>query len=209
MNYQNTLESTAPTDAAHPVVPRTRCAGHAPGTWAQVNAARLGDSDAFGELYDRYSVVVYRYVLFRVGDPCLAEDITSETFLRALRRISSVHYQGRDVAAWFITIAKNLVVDHIKSSRNRYEVPTPDPADTRLQLIGPEQHVVTQAIRGELLRCVRQLNTDQRECIQLRFLQGLSVTETAIRMRRNEGAVKALQHRAIRRLAELFPDELR
>ncbi|GAA4845043.1 RNA polymerase sigma factor [Saccharopolyspora rosea] len=183
-----------------------------PGTWAYVTAAQRGDSAAFGRLYDEYAQVVYRYVLFRVSDPCLAEDITSETFLRALRRIASVSYQGRDVAAWFITIAKNLILDHVKSSRTRLEVPTSDLTDTspaaRSQL-GPEQRVLADATHRELLRCVRELNPDQRECIRLRFLQGLTVTETAAAMRRNEGAVKALQHRAIRRLAQLLPDDLR
>lgn len=192
-------------------------------TWALVDAARNGDTEAFGLLYDRYAPIVYRYVLPRIGDSCLAEDLTSETFLRALRRIASVSYQGRDVAAWFITIARNLVLDHVKSSRARYEVPTADlgqqggggqtfsPAfsDAPPSQSGPEQHVLAEAIHGELLRCVRQLNADQRECIRLRFLLGLSVTETALLMRRNEGAVKALQHRAIRRLAQLFPDDLR
>ena len=69
--------------------------------------------------------VVFRYVLFRVGDRELAEDVTSETFLRALRRIASVSYQGRDVGAWFVTIARNLVLDHVKSSRFRLEVTPP------------------------------------------------------------------------------------
>ena len=61
------------------------------------------------------------------------------------------------------------------------------------------------ATNEELLRCVRKLNADQQECISLRFLQGLSVAETAKIMDRNEGAVKALQHRAVRRLAQLLP----
>ena len=65
------------------------------------------------------------------------------------------------------------------------------------------------ATTDELLRCIRKLNPDQQECIQLRFLQGLSVAETAHAMDRNEGAVKALQHRAIRRLAQLLPEGLR
>lgn len=180
--------------------------------WAHVHAAQNGDSDAFGLLYDEYAQTVYRFVLFRVSDHCLAEDITSETFLRALRRIASVSYQGRDVAAWFITIAKNLILDHVKSSRNRLEVPTADLTGSptaKPHQAGPEQHVLTEATHAELLRCVRQLNPDQRECIRLRFLQGLSVTETAALMQRNEGAVKALQHRAIRRLAQLLPDDLR
>ncbi|WP_256563004.1 sigma-70 family RNA polymerase sigma factor [Allokutzneria sp. A3M-2-11 16] len=177
--------------------------------WQLVDAAQDGDVEAFGELYDRYVDVVYRYVLFRLGDRALAEDVTSETFLRALRRIGSVSYQGRDVGAWFITIARNLVLDHVKSSRYRFEVPTAELGETREEHAGPEQSVVRDATNAEVLRCVQQLNSDQRECIVLRFLHGLSVAETAEAMGRNEGAVKALQHRAVRKLAELLPKSLR
>ncbi|MFB9905196.1 sigma-70 family RNA polymerase sigma factor [Allokutzneria oryzae] len=173
--------------------------------WQLVESAQDGDTAAFGELYDRYVDVVYRYVLFRLGDRALAEDMTSETFLRALRRIGTVSYQGRDVGAWFVTIARNLVLDHVKSSRYRFEVPTAELGETREEHAGPEQSVVRDATNAEVLRCVQQLNTDQRECIVLRFLHGLSVAETAEAMGRNEGAVKALQHRAVRKLAQLIP----
>jgi RNA polymerase sigma-70 factor, ECF subfamily len=177
--------------------------------WELVAAAQQGDQDAFGQLYDRYVDVVFRFVLFRVSDRPLAEDLTSETFLRALRRISSVSYQGRDVGAWFVTIARNLVLDHVKSSRYRLEMTTADILDSSADDRGPEHEVVEEATAAELMRCVAQLGHDQQECIMLRFMQGLSVSETAAVMGRNEGAVKALQHRAVRRLAQLLPDGLR
>jgi RNA polymerase sigma-70 factor, ECF subfamily len=179
------------------------------GSWDLVHAAQAGDKSAFARLYDKYVDVVFRYVLFRVGDRELAEDVTSETFLRALRRIESVSYQGRDVGAWFVTIARNLVLDHVKSSRFRLEVATAEVDDSRPAESGPEQQVLSKVTRTALLQCVGQLGDDQRECIVLRFLQGLSVAETAKVMDRNEGAVKALQHRAVRRLAQLLPPELR
>ena len=89
---------------------------------------RLPDApgEAFGKLYDMYVDVVYRFVYFRVNDRGLAEDFTSETFLRALRRIGTVNYQGRDIGAWFVTIARNIVLDHVKSARHRLEVTTAD-----------------------------------------------------------------------------------
>lgn len=177
--------------------------------WELVAAAQQGDQGAFGQLYDRYVDVVFRFVLFRVGDRPLAEDLTSETFLRALRRISSVSYQGRDVGAWFVTIARNLVLDHVKSSRYRLEMTTADILDSSADDRGPEHEVVEEATATELMRCVAQLGRDQQECIMLRFMQGLSVSETAAVMGRNEGAVKALQHRAVRRLAQLLPEGLR
>ncbi len=177
-------------------------------TWALVHAAQQGDSGAFGQLYDRYVDMVFRFVLFRVHDRTMAEDLTSETFLRALRRITTVSYQGKDVGAWLVTIARNLVLDHVKSSRHRLEVSTAEFRDTHSR-DDTENEVVTASVHTALLDCVRQLGEDQRECISLRFLQGLSVSETAQLMGRNVGAVKALQHRAVRRLAELVPAELR
>jgi RNA polymerase sigma-70 factor (ECF subfamily) len=179
------------------------------GPWALVRSAQAGDMNAFSELFDRYYDVVFRYVLFRMNDRNLAEDVTQETFLRALRRISSVTYQGRDIGAWFVTIARNLIFDHVKSSRYRLESTTSDIVELSPSTHGPEQQVLDMATNEELLRCIRKLNADQQECISLRFLQGLSVAETAAIMDRNEGAVKALQHRAVRRLAQLLPEGLR
>jgi RNA polymerase sigma-70 factor (ECF subfamily) len=175
--------------------------------WELVRSAQNGDAAAFGQLYDRYVDVVFRYVLFRIGDRSLAEDVTSETFLRAFRRINSVSYQGRDVGAWFVTIARNIVLDHVKSSRFRLEVSTADPDDGQAVDVGPETQVLANIAHAELLHCVEQLGDDQRECIVLRFLQGLSVAETAEIMHRNAGAIKALQHRAVRRLAQLLRTE--
>ncbi|HJQ45415.1 MAG TPA: sigma-70 family RNA polymerase sigma factor [Amycolatopsis sp.] len=184
-----------------------------PGAWDLVHAAQEGDTAAFGVLYDRYVDIVYRYVLFRISDRELAEDITSETFLRALRRITSVTYQGRDVGAWFITIARNIVFDHVKSSRYKLEIVTDEVSESGSAPFtgqsagdpGPEQAAMSNATRGALLKCIDELGDDQRECIVLRFIQGLSLTETARIMKRNEGAVKALQHRAVRKLAGLLP----
>ena len=181
--------------------------GHSGKAWELVRSAQQGDAAAFGELYDRYVDVVFRYALFRIGDRSLAEDVTSETFLRAFRRINSVSYQGRDVGAWFVTIARNIVLDHVKSSRFRLEVSTADPDDGQVVAIGPETQVLANIAHAELLSCVEQLGDDQRECIVLRFLQGLSVAETAEIMNRNTGAIKALQHRAVRRLAQLLRTE--
>ena len=179
------------------------------GSWVLVKACQAGDQDAFRELYARYQDVVFRYVLFRLGDRTLAEDLTQETFLRALRRISSVSYQGRDIGAWFVTIARNLIFDHVKSSRYRLESTTADMVEHSPTTHGPEQQVIEMATNSELLKAIDKLNPDQQDCIRMRFLQGLSVAETAERMHRAEGAVKALQHRAVRRLAQLMPEGLR
>jgi RNA polymerase sigma-70 factor (ECF subfamily) len=176
--------------------------------FALVQRAQAGDAEAFGELYDRYVDLVYRYISYRVAGQQLAEDLTSETFLRALRRIGSFTWQGRDVGAWFVTIARNLVADHYKSGRYRLEMTTDDVTESGVQLVqdGPEGAVLEAMQNKVLLTAVRQLGPEQQECIVLRFLQGLSVAETALAMGKNEGAVKALQYRAIRALGRLLPE---
>jgi RNA polymerase sigma-70 factor, ECF subfamily len=178
--------------------------------WTLVERAQAGESEAFGLIYDRYVDTVFRFVYFRVGNRQLAEDLTSDTFLRALKRIGSFTWQGRDLGAWLVTIARNLVADHFKSGRYRLEVTTGDVLDADREDRGPEGSpeaaVVDHITNVALLTAVKQLNPEQQECIVLRFLQGFSVAETAHAMGKNEGAIKALQYRAVRALARLLPD---
>ncbi|SDQ75444.1 sigma-70 family RNA polymerase sigma factor [Thermostaphylospora chromogena] len=171
--------------------------------------AKTGDAEAFGTLYDRYLDLVYRYVYFRVGSHPLAEDLTSETFLRALRRIADFTWQGRDFGAWLVTIARNLVADHFKSGRYRLEVSTAEILDVPLD--GPhipENAVVTAMINDRVLRAVRELNPEQQECVVLRFLHGMTLAETALIMGKKSGAIKALQFRAVRSLARALRADL-
>jgi RNA polymerase sigma-70 factor (ECF subfamily) len=178
--------------------------------WTLVERAQAGEAEAFGLIYDRYVDTVFRFVYFRVGNRQLAEDLTSDTFLRALKRIGSFTWQGRDLGAWLVTIARNLVADHFKSGRYRLEVTTGDVLDADREDRGPEGSpeaaVVDHITNVALLTAVKQLNPEQQECIVLRFLQGFSVAETAQAMGKNEGAIKALQYRAVRALARLLPD---
>ena len=152
-----------------------------------VERAQAGEADAFGRLYDQYSDTVYRYIYYRVGGKATAEDLTSETFLRALRRISTFTWQGRDFGAWLVTIARNLVADHFKSSRFRLEVTTGEMLDANEVERSPEDSVLESLSNAALLQAVRRLNPQQQECVTLRFLQGLSVAETARVMGKNEG----------------------
>jgi len=178
-------------------------------TWRLVTLAQGGDGEAFGALYDRYVDIVFRFVYYRVNDRGMAEDFTSETFLRALRRISTITYQGRDIGAWFITIARNIVLDHMKSARHRLEITTADAIEGKESSPSPETAVLAALSSDRLMAAVKLLGAEQRDCVMLRFIQGFSVSETAAVMGKNDGAIKALQHRAVRKLAELVGEDLR
>lgn len=172
---------------------------------ALLRLAQRGDGEAFGRIYDRYVDQVYRYLYYRLGSHALAEDLTSETFLRALRRINSFTWQGRDIGAWFIIIARNLVNDHLRSSRSRPELPAADlSADLDHADEGIDEVHLGPLHSAVVLEAMRELKPEQQECLILRFLQGLSVTEAAHVMDRSEAAIKLLQLRAIGTLARVL-----
>lgn len=176
---------------------------------ALVELARAGDKEAFGLLYDHYQASVYRFLFYRTRSQTLAEDLTSETFFRALRSMNSFRWQGKDFGAWLMTIARNLTTDHFKAGRTRLEMTTEDMSPHDDATEGPENAVIAGLTNEALLKALTELPTEQRECLIMRFLQGLSIAETALALGRSDGAVKQLQLRGVRNLAKLLPEGLR
>ena len=176
---------------------------------ALVELARAGDSEAFGQLFDHYHTSVYRFIYYRVSSVALAQDLASETFFRALRSMSSFRWQGKDFGAWLMTIARNLTADHYKSGRTRLEYTTEDMGAHDSSTEGPEGTVLASLTNETLLKGLSELPTEQQECLIMRFLQGLSIAETAKILGRSDGAVKQLQLRGVRNLAKLLPEGVR
>jgi RNA polymerase sigma-70 factor (ECF subfamily) len=176
---------------------------------ALVELAKAGDSDAFGQLFEHYVGQVCRYLYYRVGSVPLAEDLTSEAFFRALRSMDSFKWQGKDFGAWLTTIARNLAMDHFKSGRHRLEVTTDEITNHDSATEGPEDDVITRFTNEILLKSLRKLSPEQRDCLVMRFVQGLSIAQTAQALNRSEGAIKQLQLRATRNLASMLPEDLR
>ncbi|HJQ05324.1 MAG TPA: sigma-70 family RNA polymerase sigma factor [Nocardioides sp.] len=174
-----------------------------------VELARGGDSEAFGLLYDHYQSSVYRFLYYRTRSAVVAEDLTSETFFRALRNMSSFRWQGKDFGAWLMTIARNLATDHFKAGRTRLELTTEDMGQHDDATEGPESAVLASLTNEILLEALTKLPNEQRDCLIMRFLQGLSIAETAQALGRTDGAIKQLQLRGVRNLAKLMPEGLR
>ncbi|HET8568409.1 MAG TPA: sigma-70 family RNA polymerase sigma factor [Candidatus Limnocylindria bacterium] len=171
-----------------------------------IERARKGDKAAFAELYDAHVDSVYRYLLYRVREPSDAEDLTSEVFTRAFANIHRYKWQGKSFLAWLYTIARNAVTD-----RRRRERPTVDLEDAYgLHEEGPTAH--DNAVRGEQLIALRgaigHLTGEQREVLVLRFIEDLSSREVAQILGKNEGAIRALQFRALGRLRKLLEEHL-
>jgi RNA polymerase sigma-70 factor (ECF subfamily) len=173
-----------------------------------VDRARHGDGEAFGRLYEAYAGTVFGYLQRRVSHRQLAEDLCSEAFARAFARITSFTWQGREISAWLLAIAHNLLVDHYKSARARTEVPTGQVPEPAVPGDSAEQTVLGALERERVRAAVAGLIPAQRECITLRHLDGHSTLETAQIIGRTLGATKMLHHRALRELARtLAPPE--
>ncbi len=175
----------------------------------QVRLAQQGSAHAFALLYDHYVDQIFGYVLHRVGHRQTAEDLVADVFLRVLRRIASFRWQGVDFGAWLMSIARNRVHDHFKSARFRLTVPVGEVFDEPGPVHdGPEHHAVSADTARHVRHALGRMKGDHAEVLYLRFIQHLNVAETAVVMDRTSGAVKALQHRALRALAEHVDEEL-
>ena len=171
-----------------------------------IERARSGDRAAFAELYDTHCDAVYRYILYRVREPSDAEDLTSEVFTRSFANIHRYKWQGKSFLAWLYTIARNAVTD-----RRRRERPTVDLDDAYgVAEEGPTAH--ERAVHGEavdaLRGAVKHLTVEQQEVIVLRFVENMSSRQVAKVLGKNEGAIRALQFRALGRLRKLLTAEV-
>lgn len=153
------------------------------------------------EWYANYSPMLRGYLLGRIRDPLAADECTSETFLRAIAQGRRFRCTGDGVRPWLYTIARNIANDYEKKAWRRLETPVEFIADERDIGPTPEQSAIRMELARTLHRCIDQLPADQRDCVLLRFISGLSVGETARILGRKDGAIRALQHRAIRNLA--------
>ncbi|TAK33204.1 MAG: sigma-70 family RNA polymerase sigma factor [Chloroflexota bacterium] len=164
---------------------------------ALVEAARTS-AEAFGELYDRYFDRIYRYAYRKTNSREEAEDITSLTFQRALEGLGRYEWRSLPFGAWLYRIASNAIID-----RHRRWAPTvpvddlDEGGDLPLTKVQPDELIERVEAHQELVAALRQLSTDQREVLILRFSENLRFKEIGVIMGRSEGAVKKLLYRAL------------
>lgn len=158
--------------------------------------ARDLDQRALSELHDQLYPQVYRYVCYRLGDPMVCEDISSEVFLRLLDVLQRKRANIQSVRAWLLGTANHLVQDHF---RRKYRRPVDNLEDHDNLPSGhsPEAETDQAFVRHEVREALRKLTPDQQHVITLRFSQEMSLEETAGVMGKTVNAVKVLQFRAI------------
>lgn len=168
-----------------------------------IRQATSGDANAFARLYDAYVDEVYRFVLHRVGNKQTAEDLTSQVFLKAWDNLGRYTMRGLPFGAWLFRIARNTVIDHYRTYKD--VLPLEAEAMTKPDPKANVAKEVERRLEREWLQTVLQhLTEDQREVLTLKFINGLKTGEVAKIMGKRQGAIRALQMRALQALADLL-----
>jgi RNA polymerase sigma-70 factor (ECF subfamily) len=169
--------------------------------------AQSGDAGAFGDLYVRYAGQILRYLYVRTREHESAQDLTQEVFVRVIKGIGGFEFRGeKSFLGWLYTIAGNVLIGQ---ARRKRAVATP--LDESIELADPrsQEEVLSVFDRMEIQQAIRQLTDDQQHVLTLKFFAGLSNQEIAATLGRSEGAVKALQHRALQALQVILEQNVR
>ena len=166
------------------------------------------DSDAFGELYDRYSPKIYRYIYFKVTNTAEAEDLTAEVFLKTWEYVqrhsdnSEKHIEN--FRAFIYRLARNAVVDHYRQKRD--EAVIMDEASMQSVMASEESSVVAKiqadSDMATIEKALRWLKDEYRELLILKYIEGYATHEIAEIMEKRKGTVRVAMHRALRALRE-------
>jgi RNA polymerase sigma-70 factor (ECF subfamily) len=164
------------------------------------------DPNAFGELYDRFVERVYRYLYFRAGGHPEAEDLTEQVFLKAWEAIGRYRWQGRPFLAWLYRLAHNIHIDHVRTQRPTTSL---NNDDRPIELASATAAVeLSRALDADLLsRALGELTVDQQQVIVMKFIDGLDNEQIAQSMDKREGAIRALQMRALLSLRRVLESQ--
>ena len=163
-----------------------------------VEAAKGGDPEAFGALFDHFYAPVYRYVAARVGRPSDAEDLTQIVFVKAIEALPRYEARGVPFGGWLFRLARNTAIDYLRTHREHTDLA--DVTGRATEERGPESITILRTDLDAVAGALGRLTPDQREVISLRFFAGLSPREVAEIMGRQEGTIRGLQFRAIESL---------
>src|SRR5512138_163410 len=160
-----------------------------------LDGLRSLDAQAIGAIYDQYFPEVYRYVRYRINDDAAAEDIASDVFMRLLEAVQKRQGPQSSLKGWLIATAAHAVNDHL---RRQYRRPVEALSDSLPDHAASVHSEVDARERNRMIQnAYAQLTSEQQHVLALRFGQGYSVEETAVHLKKNVNAVKALQFRAL------------
>jgi RNA polymerase sigma-70 factor (ECF subfamily) len=164
------------------------------------------DPHAFGELYDRFIERVYRYLYFRTGSHPEAEDLAEQVFLKAWEAIGRYRWQGRPFLAWLYRLAHNTHIDYVRTQKPMASLNN-DNRPVELASAAAAVELARTLDADLLARALGQLTPDQQQVIVMKFLEGMDNEQIAQSMDKREGAIRALQMRALMSLRRVLEHE--
>lgn len=168
-----------------------------------IRRGQQGDRDAIAQLYRRYAHVIARYVTYRVPDDAAVEDITAEVFLRMIEGLPHYKITGAPFEAWLYRIAAARVADHYRAHARQPQQALPD--DLADHHLTPLEVALQQREELDTLRhAISQLPDHYQQVLTLRFVERKSLQEVADILEKSLHAVGMMQHRALKKLAELL-----
>ena len=168
-----------------------------------IKRAKAGHQHAFAQLYEKYVAAIYGFIFTRVDGGMVAEDLTSQVFLKAWENIGRFQEHGGSFRAWLFRIARNTIIDHYRTTRPCacLDLLLPNEPDPDGNV---EAYFEVQVEEEELVEAIAQLTDEQRRAICLKFLEGRPNHEVARAMGKQTGAVRALQMRGLQTLAKIL-----
>jgi RNA polymerase sigma-70 factor (ECF subfamily) len=163
------------------------------------------DTEAFGRLYDMHVDRVYRHIYYRVGNEADAEDLTQQVFLKAWQAISKYRKMASPFIAWLMTISHNLVIDFYRTIKDRVYLEAEVQADDSVP--SPERAAEASIEQQRLRRAILQLGGDEQQVVMLRFIEGFEFTEIASLLKKREGNIRVILHRALAKLRNILEKE--
>ena len=171
------------------------------------------DPDAFAKLYDQYYPRIFGYVLRRSANLEAAQDITSETFLKALGKLWQFQWRNVSFSSWLYKIATNEINQYFRKAEYKKSVSLEELQERGFELLSPhdpeselieaqeklKQHQDFLEIQGRITR----LPAKYQEVIALRFFEKKQINEIAEILGKREGTIKSLLHRAVEKLREM------
>jgi len=170
-------------------------------------AGRIARStaEAFTAFYEKYLPKIYRYISYRVADRCLAEDITSVVFEKALTKFDQYDAEKAAVSTWVFRIARNTLIDHFRAGgREGTAVPLDEALDTPVKDPSPEEAAISAEECRQLKACVARLSPPEQEIISLKFSGEMTNRQIAAVLGLSESNVGVMLYRAVRKMRKDF-----
>jgi RNA polymerase sigma factor (sigma-70 family) len=160
----------------------------------------------FVQLYDEYFERVYRYARYRLEDHTSAEDMTAQTFERALKRLEDFDPRRGSFGSWLFTIARNLINNHLRDERKRTCMSLENYDDHPDKTASPEDRFLQVEAQTELLAAMACLNTRDRDLLSLKFGASLTNRRIAEITGLSENNVGVIVFRALHKLRKMLDE---